>query len=179
VVAVTPAVVERLQEWAIAVADQPDHLMAEAALLDVARLAGSAQRSLAQGGPSWLVDAVREFQEPRHLIQGPAAFRRLAGRHADHLNRVVRRWHGCTATVLANAIRLDVAARLLRLDGGDVDAVAVAVGFASRPHFHRAFLARHGCTPGWFRRSHRAAAAPPLGGAVRVDRPRWRGGAAP
>ncbi|MCA5893474.1 AraC family transcriptional regulator [Isoptericola sp. NEAU-Y5] len=47
--------------------------------------------------------------------------------------------------------RMDVAARLLREPGASVAAVAGRVGYESAPGFHRAFVRRHGCTPGTWR----------------------------
>lgn len=49
--------------------------------------------------------------------------------------------------------RMDVAARLLREPGASVAAVARRVGYDSGPGFHRAFVRRHGCTPGAWRTS--------------------------
>ncbi len=49
--------------------------------------------------------------------------------------------------------RMDVAARLLREPGASVTAVARRVGYDSGPGFHRAFVRRHGCTPGAWRTS--------------------------
>ncbi|GAA1733984.1 AraC family transcriptional regulator [Isoptericola hypogeus] len=47
--------------------------------------------------------------------------------------------------------RMDVAARLLREPGASVAAVARRVGYESGPGFHRAFVRRHGTTPGAWR----------------------------
>ncbi|WP_233275965.1 helix-turn-helix domain-containing protein [Isoptericola variabilis] len=49
--------------------------------------------------------------------------------------------------------RLDVAARLLREPGASVAAVAHRVGYGSLPGFHRAFVRRHGTTPGAWQRA--------------------------
>ncbi len=51
------------------------------------------------------------------------------------------------------AWRMDVAARLLREPGASVTAVARRVGYDSAPGFHRAFVRRHGVTPGAWQRS--------------------------
>jgi AraC-like DNA-binding protein len=50
------------------------------------------------------------------------------------------------------AWRLDLAARLLRAPGASVAAVARRVGYESGPGFHRAFVRRHGVTPGVWQR---------------------------
>ena len=47
--------------------------------------------------------------------------------------------------------RMDVAARLLRAPDASVERVARQVGYDSVPGFHRAFVRRHGATPGAWR----------------------------
>jgi AraC-like DNA-binding protein len=49
--------------------------------------------------------------------------------------------------------RMDVAARLLHEPGAAVAAVARRVGYDSAPGFHRAFVRRHGVTPGVWQRT--------------------------
>ncbi|MFE6970007.1 AraC family transcriptional regulator [Isoptericola sp. NPDC057653] len=49
--------------------------------------------------------------------------------------------------------RLDAAARLLREGDASVEAVSRRVGYDSVPGFHRAFVRRHGTTPGAWRAS--------------------------
>ncbi|MFC7878671.1 AraC family transcriptional regulator [Isoptericola sp. NPDC057391] len=49
--------------------------------------------------------------------------------------------------------RMDVAARLLRETDASVERVARRVGYDSVPGFHRAFVRRHGATPGAWRSS--------------------------
>jgi len=51
------------------------------------------------------------------------------------------------------ACRMDAAARLLRDPGASVERVARRVGYDSVPGFHRAFVRRHGVTPGAWRAS--------------------------
>lgn len=52
--------------------------------------------------------------------------------------------------------RLDLAARRLREPGASVAAVARATGYDSGPGFHRAFVRRHGTTPGAWQRAEPA-----------------------
>lgn len=149
-----PAAVERLQEAAEELAGDHARLAAEGFLIDLLRLL---RRSAAPAGlPAWLARAVEALPEPRHLAAGPGELARLCGRAPAHVNRVVRDRYGCTATELVNRIRLDHAARRLKLSRDGIAAVAAACGFASLAHFYRAFAARFGATPRAFRLSHQA-----------------------
>ncbi|MBN8526835.1 MAG: helix-turn-helix domain-containing protein [Planctomycetes bacterium] len=149
-----PAAVERLQESAEELAGDASRLAAEGFLIDLLRLLrrGAAPAS----APAWLEQAVQSLASPRHLAAGPAELARLCGRAPAHVNRVVRATYGCTTTELVNRIRLDQAARRLKLSRDGIADIAAGCGYASLAHFYRAFAARFRTTPRAFRLSHQA-----------------------
>lgn len=170
-----PAAVERLQESAEALASDTGRLAAEGFLLDLLRTirACSAPADL----PAWLERALAAFVATQHLAAGPGELARLCGRSPAHVNRAVRQAYGCTATDLANRLRLERAARQLKLTRDGIAAIAAGCGFASLAHFYRAFHARYGATPRDFRLGHQAVGrrVPEqvrARAAVPVDRPR-------
>lgn len=148
---------ERLQAWAEDLADDTSRLAAEGFVIELLRRCAAPRDPARHPGlPSWLAHAIERFAAGEGMAEGPPAFRRFAGRGAEQINRVVRLHLGTTATALINDLRLEHAARLLRLGGHRVTAVATACGFASLAHFYRVFQARYGCTPLHFRRSLQA-----------------------
>jgi AraC family transcriptional regulator, dual regulator of chb operon len=149
-----PAAIERLQESSEELAGDASRLAAEGFLLDLLRLLRRSGGPI--GVPSWLEQAVARLSAPEHLAAGPAELARLCARAPAHVNRVVRAGFGCTTTELVNRIRLDHAARQLKLSRESIAAIAAGCGFASLAHFYRAFAARFGTTPRAFRLSHQA-----------------------
>lgn len=145
---------ERLQEAADQLADDHGRLAAEGFLLDVLRLLRRSHGRPAM--PSWLERALDAYQAPEHLAAGPPAFARLCGRDPAHVNRVVRGVFACTTTDLVNRLRLEHAARLLKLSDRGIADIAAGCGFASLAHFYRAFGAHFGATPRDFRHGHQA-----------------------
>lgn len=145
---------ERLQAAAEELADDHGRLAAEGFLLDVLRALRRSRRPA--GMPIWLERALAAYQAPEQLAAGPDAFARLCGRVPAHVNRVVREVFACTTTELVNRIRLEHAARRLKLGEEGIAAVAAGCGFASLAHFYRAFAARFGSTPRDFRHGHQA-----------------------
>lgn len=145
---------ERLQACAEELADDNSRLAAEGFLVDVLRIVRRAHRPA--GMPAWLELAVESYLRPEHMSEGPDAFARLCARAPAHVNRVVRASFGCTATELVNRLRLEQAARMLKLSDHGIAAIAAGCGYASLAHFYRAFSARFGVTPRDFRRGHQA-----------------------
>ncbi len=170
-----PADLERLQEWADALAGDQSLLTAEGFLLDLLRLLRAAPTP--GGAPPWLTHAIERLGEADQLAAGPAAFCTLCGRTPAHVNRVVREVFATTTTALVNGIRLAAAAHALRLSERPITAIASDCGFASLAHFYRSFSARFGATPRAFRHGHQAVGRlvpePFRGGtAVAVTNPR-------
>jgi AraC-like DNA-binding protein len=88
-------------------------------------------------------------QDP-HCIDGLAA---LAGMSRSRFNHHFAATYGTTPMDYLHSVRLNSAARLLRTSQLPVKSVAMAVGFASRSHFSRAFSRQFGVDPSAFRNS--------------------------
>lgn len=153
------AAMARLAAWTDDLA-QPGsgRLDLDAFLLDLARLWAAASGPDDDAPPPWLSDACAAFADPAHLRGGTTALCRLADRGAAHLNRQVRRWHGCTASELVARIRLDWAARELRLGDRPIGDIAAACGMPHLGHFYRRFHGRFGTTPRRWRMDARRGA---------------------
>lgn len=109
----------------------------------------------APSAPAWLPPLLTAIDD--RLEQGVTIrdLPRLAGVSREHLARSLRRYHGLSPTAWLNERRLRRAELLLqRTDRGLAD-IAFTLGFGSLSWFHRAFHARHGCTPGAWRLSRR------------------------
>ena len=150
-----PATLERLQATSEDLAVDQSRLAAEGFLLDVLRVLQQAGPQV--GVPAWLGAALDQLRGSEALRAGPAAFAWLCGHTPAHINRTVRAAFGITATALVNRIRLEEAARRLRLSDDGIAEIALACGFASLAHFYRAFGVRYQATPRHFRLSHQAA----------------------
>ncbi len=141
----SPTAVARLQVWTSELM-QPGSSLAEldAFLFDLVRLL---TRSDHTAMPPRLLTACTAFVEVRHLAGGTVALARLAGCGPAHLNRLCRRWHACTASELVARLRLDWAARELRLSEKSITTIAETCGMPHLGHFYRRFHGRFGTTP--------------------------------
>ena len=101
--------------------------------------------------PPWLIRAVDGMSETGRLAGGLPELVRLSGRSSAHLSREVRRHYGCTATALVNRLRLEQAARDLRLGHRPIADIALACGYGNLGHFYRHFRAAYQVTPRAFR----------------------------
>jgi len=151
---VSPRRMERLHAWTADLATRP------ATALDLETFLLDLMRTLAEGGgeadprPLWLRQAMEEFlRDPKHLAGGTVALARLAGRDPAHVNRVLQRSIGCTATELITDARLDRAAAELRMGDQPVADIAEQVGLANLSHFYQRFQARFGATPARYRQA--------------------------
>lgn len=149
-----PPRMERLHAWAGELAAHKRLIDLDGFLLDLTRLLGEATAG-DDPLPPWLRDALDAFRDPRHLAAGTSRLAQLCGRTDDHLNRVLRRCRGCTATDLVTQMRIDHAAGELRLGERPIAAIAADVGLPNLGHFYRRFQARFGTTPKRYRRSAR------------------------
>ena len=88
------------------------------------------------------------------LAGGASALAHLAGKSADHLNRVCRRHLGVTASAVVNRLRLERAEYLLQSTPMEITAVAFESGFSNLSYFYRLFRERRGTTPRLYRDMH-------------------------
>lgn len=154
-----PDRMERLHAWTIELARrQSTAIDLDCFLLDLMRVAREpGALSPAERLPLWLQDALAVFADPRHLASGVPGLARLADRGIAHLNRVIRRCTGNTATDVVNGLRLDRAATELRLSDAPVAAIASGVGLPNLGYFYHCFHTRFGTTPDRYRRAARQA----------------------
>jgi len=111
--------------------------------------------TLAAPAPDWLLEACRRVADPARLSEGLPAFYRLAGRSADHVARVCRRYLQLSPTDVVNGARLDRAAvRLAESDDTILD-VAHDCGLPNMAHFYKLFGQRFGTTPRKYRMQSR------------------------
>lgn len=159
-----PAAMVRLHDWTAELsrpgAGRPD---LDAFILDLARLMQREERD--PGLPPHLQEACSAFADEARLAGGTPELARLCGCGPAHLNRLCRRWHGCTASELVARIRLDWASRELRLTARPVAAIAAASGMPHLGHFYRRFRQRFGTTPKAWRDAAYSLFAPGSSGA--------------
>jgi AraC-like DNA-binding protein len=153
------AQVERLRQIADALAVSPkSRLVRDGFLLQLLAMLSAEDRI---GGPvaalpGWLRHAVGEFGRPAHMAGGTQAFARLAGRSPEHINRVFREALGKTTTDVVNEIRLEYAARQLRMTDQKIAEIALDCGLANLGHFYDLFQKRFQCTPRHYRLRHQS-----------------------
>lgn len=104
--------------------------------------------------PEWLRRACEEMQRPEMFVQGTAGFSRIAGRSAEHLARTVRSVFGLTPSAYLNRIRMDYAARELRVTARPILEIALDCGLSNLSHFYALFRQAHGLTPRAYRLAH-------------------------
>jgi AraC family cel operon transcriptional repressor len=110
--------------------------------------------------PEWLAEALRRIRLNPVLRDGVPALVAFSGRSSVHLERCVRRYLGCTPTVLVNRYRVEYAVKLLRHRRMTAGAVAAAVGLPHLGHFYKVFRTQMGAPPGCFRSSAGRGPAP-------------------
>ena len=93
----------------------------------------------------------RSFGRPEHLAGGTQAFAKLAGRSPEHVNRILRQALGKTTTDVVNEIRLDYAARQLRMSDQKITEIALDCGLGNLGHFYSLFQKRFRLTPRKYR----------------------------
>ena len=167
------AALQDLEKWVDAApSENQTRLDLEAFLLDLLRVlarpiaaSDGAERenaarvlAAAKNGavPQWLEHALVRFDEPQHLAAGGERLAELASRCPEHLNRVLQRVTNRTTTATVNEMRLQYAARQLRLTNRSVAELAADCGLTNASHFHRLFRERFGTSPRRFRLKEQA-----------------------
>lgn len=157
----------RFAQWRQRLSDlmagRVDLLAAEAFLVDVL----DGWRGQTQGPydetdlPAWLRSSLIEMTAAGNLQGGPMRLARIAGLSLRQLNRRLHQHLGCNATTVITRLRLEHAARQLRLTDRSVAEVARLCGWYNRSYFSRLFVAQYGMPPGAYRRGQ---SADPAGG---------------
>ena len=76
--------------------------------------------------PAWLRAALVEMSAHKNLIGGPAQLAKLAGKSLHQVNTVCRRHLDATTTEVVNRLRLEYAARTLRLTSDTIEEIGNA-----------------------------------------------------
>jgi AraC family cel operon transcriptional repressor len=101
--------------------------------------------------PPWLATVLEEIKiEDGTFIDFERMIART-GYSREHVNRVVQTHFGMTTTALLRHVRLEHAARQLRLTNNDIFAVAQSAGFDNLSYFYRCFRQQYGVAPRQFR----------------------------
>lgn len=114
--------------------------------------------------PKWLAEAIETFAASEALEGGPGEFANLAHRTPEHVNRTMHAVFGCDTTTKLNALRMDRAGVLLRMNADTILDVCHKCGFASLSHFYTCFKAHYGATPRGYRLRATRAIGPTAGG---------------
>lgn len=111
-----------------------------------------------------VVAAVLEQPEGGHTLETLAA---RAGMSRAQFSQKFSCAYNCSPKAFVQYVRLGSAARMLKESDLPIKSIAASVGYASRSHFSRAFLARYGLNPSSFRdisQLQGQAARPPSAG---------------
>lgn len=112
------------------------------------------------------VRAVVASPQDPHSVDSLAA---IAGLSRSCLNRQFSASYGCSPMGFVHSVRMRAAARMLMGSDLPVKSVAVAVGYASRSHFSRAFTAQFGSDPSRYRkRIEVGTGAAPVGSSTQL-----------
>jgi AraC family cel operon transcriptional repressor len=106
----------------------------------------------APAAPAWLTGAVDALAGSPRCAGGVPALIAACGHSAVHVNRMVRRTYGISATALMLRLRIERAAHQLRRSDRALLAIANDHGFSTLGHFYRHFTARYGMPPAAYRR---------------------------
>ena len=101
--------------------------------------------------PEWLLLACERIQDVSYFSEGAAGFARASGRSPEHVARVVRAQFGCTPSDYVNRVRMEHAARELRLSSRSIADIALECGIQDLSHFYSLFHTTFGQTPRRYR----------------------------
>lgn len=104
--------------------------------------------------PDWLARACEEAQRPEVFAEGAAGLVRAAGRSPEHVIRTLRASLGLTPSGFINQIRMQYAARELRVTERPIADIALDCGINNLSHFYHLFKAAHETTPRTYRLTH-------------------------
>ncbi len=117
-------------------------------LLEAVRLAAEAERPTM---PDWLRQACDEVKRPGVFARGAAGLVGASRRSPEHVARSVRAAFGCTPSAYVNRVRMDYAARELRVTARPITEIALDCGINNLSHFYRLFREAHARTPREYR----------------------------
>lgn len=109
--------------------------------------------------PDWLQRACEQIQRPDLFALGAPGLVKAAGRSAEHVARTVRAVLGQTPSDYVNRIRMEHAARELRISNRSIAEICLECGLSNLSHFYALFRAAHGRTPRVYRQENQRAVA--------------------
>lgn len=101
--------------------------------------------------PDWLRQACEAVKDPEVFAEGVPGMVRLAGRSHEHVSRSLRQAMGRTPSQYVNSVRMDYAARELRVTARPIAEIALDCGINNLSHFYGLFRVAHGRTPRAYR----------------------------
>lgn len=104
--------------------------------------------------PDWLAHACAALQRPEHFSRGVSALVAFAGRSPEYVARACRRFMGVSPTEYVNRLRMEHAARELRLGSKPIVEISLECGINNLAHFYALFRAAHRQTPRRYRNEH-------------------------
>jgi AraC family transcriptional regulator, dual regulator of chb operon len=102
--------------------------------------------------PDWLQRACEAVQQSEVFQEAAAGMVRVAGRSHEHVARSLRTALGCTPSDYVNAVRMEYAARELRITTRPIAEIALDCGIGNLSHFYILFRRAHHETPLAYRR---------------------------
>ncbi len=97
--------------------------------------------------PSWLISAIKNYNNTDCFRNGTSGFVELCDRNSDYVNRVIKEVFHQTMTEFVNDIRIKHAADQLILTSIPIKQIAYSCGFESLAHFYKRFRIRYEQTP--------------------------------
>lgn len=104
--------------------------------------------------PEWLRQACEAVKHPEVFAQGASGMVRVAGRSHEHVSRSLRHVLGITPSQYVNSVRMEYAARELRVTARPITEIALDCGVSNLSHFYALFRASHDHTPRAYRLRH-------------------------
>ena len=129
-------------------------LRLEFLLLGLAVGALSAVGPKATSMPEWLRLACAAARLPEIFGHGTVAFARAAGRSPEHLARTMRAVLWLTPSAFLNQVRMEHAARELRVTARPIIDICLECGISNLSHFYALFRACHGVPPRAYRQKY-------------------------
>lgn len=148
-----PAALEQAQRIAALVARAAPALAVEATCLE---LIGALVRGIRdeRRPPRWLRRAREQLHDRAHDSLTVGEIARDASVHPVHLARAFRRFFGCTPAGYVRQVRVERAARMLRMTAHPIAEIAMVCGFVDQSHLNRAFARILGTSPAAYRRRY-------------------------
>lgn len=109
--------------------------------------------------PDWLQQASEQVQRPELFSQGANGLVKAAGRSPEHVARTMREILGMTPTDYVNRIRMEHAARELRVTNRPIAEIALECGINNLSHFYHLFRTAHRTSPRAYRKEHQRVIA--------------------